>query len=514
MTIDELIVKLSLDPSNFTKGQKEAVASFKNTKEGAASAAKSMEDSGKKGSEFFGALQKGALGLFAVLVGGNLEKFIANTVTGMSALQRSAQIMGESTQDVQAFALAMERAGGSREAAIAQLQKISQLQQDFKYGKASGDYAQAANLAGIQATDSDLTLLEKYAAYAEKNRNDPKRVSQIGRALGLDDVTIAMAMKGAKNFRDEIQKSKEMGLISDSEIKKLQELNAAFKTLTQSIVLAGQHLVSDMAGPLTDLLKQINALITHANPSSDPKNPFLSPGNYWQWFRKPFDDIAAGRMPGDEGGRGASASRQRPSIGAGKVGMGQYVEDYFRRKGWKPNAAAGFAGTAYAESGLNPFASNMTGGGQGAHGMFQLRGEELNLFRRYYGHNPDQLAPGQTYQQLIDENLEFMHWRASGAYRKMGNRLQKASNTSEATGLVIDQYEAPGYAGAQADRIRADRYQALRRSGRDVAIEGTKSVTIGAINITVPNGDPTTIAKGVGGALRTHLAQQANGGPH
>ena len=60
-TIDELVVKLGLDPSGFSKGQAEALADFKKTQEAAKKTAAQMESDGKQAARFYSNIKNEAL---------------------------------------------------------------------------------------------------------------------------------------------------------------------------------------------------------------------------------------------------------------------------------------------------------------------------------------------------------------------------------------------------------------------------------------------------------------------
>src|ERR1039458_4171325 len=68
--IDALTVELGLDPSGFTKGQKDAEDAFLKTKDHAVSTGKTIEASSKKAAESLQLIARQALALFAVLLGG------------------------------------------------------------------------------------------------------------------------------------------------------------------------------------------------------------------------------------------------------------------------------------------------------------------------------------------------------------------------------------------------------------------------------------------------------------
>ena len=78
--IDQLVVKLGLDSSDFKKGEKELGSSLDKARKGTEKTAKQMKDSGKDAAAFFGELQKSALKFMAALAAGRgLYNFVQNT---------------------------------------------------------------------------------------------------------------------------------------------------------------------------------------------------------------------------------------------------------------------------------------------------------------------------------------------------------------------------------------------------------------------------------------------------
>src|ERR1700741_275561 len=131
--IDEFVVALGLDPSNFNAGQKKTLEDFKKTKDKAKETAKDIEESGKQAAQFYSKIKTEALGLFAVIAGaGGIEKFAAATVTSFSAMGRASKAMGLSVSDLAPFQNMIVRNGGSAEAARASLQGLAQQMEEWK----------------------------------------------------------------------------------------------------------------------------------------------------------------------------------------------------------------------------------------------------------------------------------------------------------------------------------------------------------------------------------------------
>ncbi len=165
-------------------------------------------------------------------------------------------------------------------------------------------------------------------------------------------------------------------------------------------------------------------------------------------------------------GEGAAASMMgmAPSAAAapgtsvrvpeGKRGSLDEVTKFFVDKGFSPEQAAGIAGNLMQESSLNPNAINKEGGGQGAHGIAQWRGDRwtgLQEFAKSRGTSPYDL-----YTQL-----EYIMHELNTREKKALDLLKKSTTAEEAARNFSKAYERAG-AGAHDEKRVAYANQALQ----------------------------------------------------
>ena len=134
--VDSLVVTLGLDPSNFTKGQKQAAEALLKTQNQASRTAKEMQADGAKAAEFFGAIKTEFLGLIGVLLGSKgIEAFVRDQTKSLADLGREAKNIGVSIPVLAAFRNAVELNGGSAEAATASFRSLTDQMEHLKvYG--------------------------------------------------------------------------------------------------------------------------------------------------------------------------------------------------------------------------------------------------------------------------------------------------------------------------------------------------------------------------------------------
>ena len=107
--------------------------------------------------------------------------------------------------------------------------------------------------------------------------------------------------------------------------------------------------------------------------------------------------------------------------------------------GWSEAQTGGILDNLVSESGLNPAAYNPKGGGQGAQGIGQWRGDRIAAFRKLFGHDP---ASGTFEEQLL-----FVQWELLNTEKAAAARLAQARTRGEATVAVNDAYERSGVPG-------------------------------------------------------------------
>lgn len=138
----------------------------------------------------------------------------------------------------------------------------------------------------------------------------------------------------------------------------------------------------------------------------------------------------------------------RPGASGSRV---QEAHDFFRYAGWSEAQTAGLLAYVGGESGFNPTAFNPAGGGQGARGIGQWRGERIEAFRRLFGHDP--------LQGTYEEQLAFVQWELTHTETAAAARLRAAGSAAEA-GAAVTRYYGRGEAGLEGRRgAAATQYQ-------------------------------------------------------
>lgn len=205
--IDQLVVKLGLDSSDFKKGEKELGSSLDKARKGTEKTAKQMKDSGKDAAAFFGELQKSALKFMAALAAGRgLYNFVQNTIKGGASLQRLATNLQTNVDSLHRWGQAVKQNGGTAEGFQSTIQSLSAGVTELMRGGNENLRGFLSTLGiGLQDATGKAKSMEQIlldvASAVEAGKLGPSRANQVNflQQMGLDDGTINLLLKGRKD---------------------------------------------------------------------------------------------------------------------------------------------------------------------------------------------------------------------------------------------------------------------------------------------------------------------------
>lgn len=183
-----------------------------------------------------------------------------------------------------------------------------------------------------------------------------------------------------------------------------------------------------------------------------------------------------------------------PPMGAGRASPQDLMSKLITQYGLNAQEAAAVVANWQAESGLKSDAFNPAGGGTGARGLAQWRGDRTKAFQSRYGVTPDKAT--------IDQQVEFA---LTDPYeRNLLIKSLRAGNTAAEMGRSVSQYyEAHG-------NVREDIRRGTEAQRLAASYAGPNSAPAGGVNIqnmTVTSNDPAAF---VGGLQRLDGSQSYN----
>ena len=260
---------------DFTTLQKTAASSnagislnLRNTANQATRTAKELEARGGQAASFFGQIKTQALGLFAVLLGGKgLEATVMGTSQSLRDLGQSAANIGVSVRDLSAFTMAIERNGGSADAAKTSLQGLAGALQEYNLHANDKPLAQGLAIIKASSKETPLQIARDLARYADTGVSR-QRLNEVAGMLHLNQDIANEAARGSKQFDVDMADSRAIGVPSDADVKKAADFQRQLLTTEQEFATLGRTIASDIEPPLTAFLKDVDGFIE--------KNPALA----------------------------------------------------------------------------------------------------------------------------------------------------------------------------------------------------------------------------------------------
>lgn len=204
--IDQLVVKLGLDPKDFKDGVNIIVVELEKAKDKTKKTADDMKKSGKEAAGFFTELHKSALKFMAALAAGRgLYNFVQNTIKGGASLQRLSTNLQTTTDSLHRWGQAVKQNGGTVEGFQATIQGLSAGVTELMRGGNENLRGFLSTLGiGLQDASGKAKTMEQIlldvSSAVEGGKLGPSRANQVNflQQMGLDDGTINLLLKGRK----------------------------------------------------------------------------------------------------------------------------------------------------------------------------------------------------------------------------------------------------------------------------------------------------------------------------
>lgn len=525
--------------------------------------ARRQDDAGiRQSTSLYNNARNAALGFAAAAIGtGAAVAFSKNAISNDAQLARNSLNSGISVRNLSTYQLLAQRNGGDANAAGASLANLSQQQ---ALGQATGrnDIAGALQVIGGSFNSTPDQILQLAARFADKSKGSRAYKRNILGQLGLDDGLLNEVLKGSKQFNSDFTSASKEA-VTQQQVDAATTLQTSLTSLEQAVDKAGKTVLyefepeidtvtgflNQMAdkypaatagiaaftvalGPLLFILGKVSAfakflgftpLIGPAaatagtlalSGSTPPSNPGDSKPNFLDKYLPSW-------------ARGSLSKSSDAGKAAGAI-SGQVLADVAKLQalGLTRDQAIGLAANEQAESGGNALAFNGAGGGHGAFGLFQWRGQrqaDLVAFAKANGLDPTSHDTELAFKVFELRNKEKKAGAALNGAKSPGdaadiiNRLDLRSGTSSSSRIAnankIDKILGPGPGPDPALASGSSLINGVQRGGMSSTGSGNStSVSVGAVNVFPPNGDPKTIGHSVGPALKDSLTTQSNSG--
>ena len=263
--IDELVVTLGLDASQFKRDTAEAEQNIRRTSEAARKTTEQLETSGKRSGDTIRSLNLGFkefLGLFisgAAIAG--FEQFIRTIAGGDAAVGRMARNARMAPEDLSAFGEAAKRAGGNAQEAMGSVAGLAAKLEEYRRTGQS-PMVPFLNAMGIDrsALTDVKTLMDQLAAWAGR-QTDPAHARDFLAQFGLDQGTINAMIEHGKEWQKYLDTLKQHGVVSGQSAAAAQSMNAALADLDQSVTGLGRSIMTSLSPEVTKIAGEMSKWI-------------------------------------------------------------------------------------------------------------------------------------------------------------------------------------------------------------------------------------------------------------
>jgi hypothetical protein len=266
--IDRLVVELGLDPSNFTKGQKQLVADLKTTEDQATKTGKEMEARGKQAAQFFGQIRDQVIGLFAAFTAGRgIKSFAERTNAADAAAGRLAKNVGVAVGELTAWEGVARRSGASAEDVDSSFTSLTQQFQQFALTGNSAviPYFRALGISVADSSGKMRPLNDLMLDLADRFKGmDPAKAQAFGAGLGLTPGMVNTLMQGRDALRALFAEQEKIGHANAGDVAAAQKLQTAFRGLSDASSDLGRKIMTAVTPGLLALSSALAKLMEWA----------------------------------------------------------------------------------------------------------------------------------------------------------------------------------------------------------------------------------------------------------
>jgi len=261
--VDELVITLGLDASQFTAGSVKIKDDLEQLKRESEDHGKKVEHSAGTATAAYAKLRNEVMALTALFVAGlGIKEFTTNTNIFNAATGQLAQNIGLTTEQLYLLEEGAKRFGGTSEATAGSLSGLmSELQQFSITGQSNllpffrTLHIDIGGLRDGTRSFYDI-IIELHKALSKMTSTE---ATQWGKMFGLDPATVMLLRQSDEEFQKLIQHIKEIGVPTEKDIQLGQEFRGALADLEQASKMFGLTLLRDLNPEIIKVMKGIES---------------------------------------------------------------------------------------------------------------------------------------------------------------------------------------------------------------------------------------------------------------
>lgn len=245
-TLNELIIKLTLDASDFSSKKDKVDKGLKETGNEADKASAKLKKTGKEGSQGFDAIAKSAI-KFLAIIGGTvaIKRFAQEIIDSSAALDRLSENINLSVSTISAWSNAAELSGGSAQGLQGTMEMLSRSQTQLKL---TGESSLLPYFSALGISLSDVTgkarpvddvLLDLSDRFSKLDRTTAFNMAKM---MGLDEGTTNVLLKGRTEVELIIKRQKEYAAVTKQQAEASNRLQHELIQSKQNFEAFGREL--------------------------------------------------------------------------------------------------------------------------------------------------------------------------------------------------------------------------------------------------------------------------------
>lgn len=269
--IDSLVVELSLDGSQFEKGQRDALEAFKKTREGVKAFADSIQEEGQRLSQIFSIVKGGAVGILGVFGAEEIGSFIDGVARMDAATFQMAHTIGMNTERLAEWEGMVRMAGGTAGEADATIGALQDTMTSFAMGAGllPAPLAALFGRAGVGRGETADVALQKISEYLFQEREAGRMTPQAQRwwleQAGVHGHMLYLLMQGKRAMDEWADSLRRAGLASEASGAAAVD----YQKKAALLDLAIQHLARVSFPWLTSIITRLADLIGYTENKQD-----------------------------------------------------------------------------------------------------------------------------------------------------------------------------------------------------------------------------------------------------
>jgi hypothetical protein len=274
--VDELIVTLGLDDSDFSAKTTDTTKNIDKLGKSASAANKGIANGSDKSTSSMDKLGKKILGVTVALLSLNSVKSFSKTISeDDAAIGRLAVNLDTRVEGLSVWSSMANKAGGTAAGMQASIQGLVSSIQHYNQTGEIDDKFRYLQAQGIAVTDTtgkmrdytDILLESSDALKRIKDAKGAAAAQEFGKGMGFDSGTINVLMQGSVEVRRLAEEQKKLSQVTDADTKAAQARNAEFYKLLDVAGQVGREVLTVLTPSIIGVTHEIEGLLQKIDPN-------------------------------------------------------------------------------------------------------------------------------------------------------------------------------------------------------------------------------------------------------